>query len=51
MSQDQSNPVLTVDVEIRFRRRVLTLKLGSVLKWLVPIVLAAAKLVVVLRHV
>lgn len=50
MSQDQSNTVLTVDLEIRFRSRVLTLKLGNMLKWFVPLAIAAIKLVAYPRH-
>jgi hypothetical protein len=44
MSQNPSNVVLTVNLEIRFKARVLTLRLGTLLKWLVPLAIVAIKL-------
>ena len=45
MSQDQSKPALTVDLEIRFNVRVLTLRLGNLLRWIVPLAMAAIKII------
>jgi hypothetical protein len=50
MSQNQSNSALTVDLEIRFNARVLTLRLGNLLKWLVPLAIAAIKLAAYLHR-
>ncbi len=49
MPQDQSKSLLTVDLEIRVNARVLTLRLGNLLRWIVPLVISVVKLVPYLR--
>ena len=45
MNRDDSNVILAIDINVRFRGTVYQLSLRRALKWLVPLVVLAVRLI------
>lgn len=50
MVQNQSKPILVIDVRLHLRGRLYQLRLADALKWLVPLVVVIVRIVAALRR-
>ena len=50
MVQNQSKPILVIDVRLHLRGRLYQLRLADALKWLVPLVVVIVRIIAALRR-
>lgn len=50
MVQNQSKPILVIDVKLHLRGRLYQLRLGDALKWLVPLLVVVVRVITAIRR-